>query len=217
MHLFFDKSSVELFADDGQVIMTEIFFPNEDFNELSLYVENGKVDWSKGNKTTGMGEYTISNKQLKDSHYKTSSFNLANSKGIEVPTTFHGTPTSRIHTFDNEKVTNRMSNGCINGKCADLTKLYKEYNLDIGDKVYILPEEDGNSVTIDSDGIKFNASYQNKINANKENGINVTTDRYMTREQIRNYQTSLKKEGYYIIYSLFLISKYITNNLFINT
>ncbi len=48
MHLFFDKSSVELFADDGSVIMTDIFFPNEDFNQLYLYVENGTVDVKGG-------------------------------------------------------------------------------------------------------------------------------------------------------------------------
>jgi fructan beta-fructosidase len=43
-HLIIDKSSVELFADDGRIVMTEIFFPNEDFNELSLFIENGTVD-----------------------------------------------------------------------------------------------------------------------------------------------------------------------------
>lgn len=48
MHLFFDKSSVELFADDGQINMTEIFFPNEDFTEMYLYIENGTVDFKGG-------------------------------------------------------------------------------------------------------------------------------------------------------------------------
>jgi sucrose-6-phosphate hydrolase SacC (GH32 family) len=43
-HLIIDKSSVELFADDGKIAMTEIFFPNEDFNQLSLFIENGTVD-----------------------------------------------------------------------------------------------------------------------------------------------------------------------------
>ncbi len=37
MHLFIDKSSVELFADDGSVVMTEIFFPNEDYSKLKIY------------------------------------------------------------------------------------------------------------------------------------------------------------------------------------
>jgi fructan beta-fructosidase len=47
-HLIIDKSSVELFADDGRLVMTEIFFPNEDFNQLSLYIENGTVDLVSG-------------------------------------------------------------------------------------------------------------------------------------------------------------------------
>ena len=48
MHLFFDKSSVELFADDGQISMTETFFPNEDFTEMALHIENGVVDFKGG-------------------------------------------------------------------------------------------------------------------------------------------------------------------------
>lgn len=48
MHLFFDKSSVELFADDGRINMTEIFFPNEDFTEMHLFIESGVVDFKGG-------------------------------------------------------------------------------------------------------------------------------------------------------------------------
>lgn len=36
MRLFVDKSSVELFADDGSVVMTDIFFPEEDFTTFSI-------------------------------------------------------------------------------------------------------------------------------------------------------------------------------------
>ncbi len=40
MHLVFDHSSVELIADDGLVAMTDLFFPNEDFNEIKLMKED---------------------------------------------------------------------------------------------------------------------------------------------------------------------------------
>lgn len=40
-HLYIDKSSVELFADDGTVVMTEIFFPNEDYSNIQIYGTNG--------------------------------------------------------------------------------------------------------------------------------------------------------------------------------
>ncbi len=43
MHLFIDRSSVELFADDGSVVMTEIFFSKKGLNKLHILPkkENG--------------------------------------------------------------------------------------------------------------------------------------------------------------------------------
>lgn len=50
MHLFIDKSSVELFADDGTVVMTDIFFPASDFTSVKIFqdpaakaLQNGKL------------------------------------------------------------------------------------------------------------------------------------------------------------------------------
>ncbi|MEM6803447.1 MAG: glycoside hydrolase family 32 protein, partial [Bacteroidota bacterium] len=43
LRLYVDVSSVELFADEGKTVMTDIFFPNEDFNQLNLIVEKGKA------------------------------------------------------------------------------------------------------------------------------------------------------------------------------
>jgi len=43
LHVFFDAASAELFADDGATVMTDIFFPTEDFNQLSLFSEGGEV------------------------------------------------------------------------------------------------------------------------------------------------------------------------------
>lgn len=44
MHLFLDYSSLELFADDGSVSMTEIFFPTENFDRVSFFQKQGKVE-----------------------------------------------------------------------------------------------------------------------------------------------------------------------------
>ncbi len=41
MHLLIDVASVELFADDGSVVMTDIFFPNEDFTTTKIFSKNG--------------------------------------------------------------------------------------------------------------------------------------------------------------------------------
>jgi len=49
MHVYIDVASVELFADDGKTVMTEIFFPNENFQQLDLYTEGGEVQLVSGN------------------------------------------------------------------------------------------------------------------------------------------------------------------------
>jgi len=43
LQVFFDAASAELFADDGATVMTDIFFPSEDFNQISLFSEGGEV------------------------------------------------------------------------------------------------------------------------------------------------------------------------------
>ncbi len=48
MHVLIDVASVELFADDGLTVMTEIFFPNEDFNMVNLFANNGSVKLKSG-------------------------------------------------------------------------------------------------------------------------------------------------------------------------
>ncbi len=42
-HLFFDVASAELFADGGTTVLTDIFFPGEDFNQVKIYAWKGKV------------------------------------------------------------------------------------------------------------------------------------------------------------------------------
>ncbi|MGI9542007.1 MAG: glycoside hydrolase family 32 protein [Cyclobacteriaceae bacterium] len=46
IQLLIDAASVELFADSGETVMTEIFFPNEDFNQMELMVDKGQVAFS---------------------------------------------------------------------------------------------------------------------------------------------------------------------------
>lgn len=47
-HLFLDVASAELFADGGASVMTDIFFPTEDFTTVKAYAKNGKVKLAKG-------------------------------------------------------------------------------------------------------------------------------------------------------------------------
>lgn len=48
MHLIIDKSSVELFAKDGLVVMTDQFFPTEEYSVVSLFTEHGEVELTEG-------------------------------------------------------------------------------------------------------------------------------------------------------------------------
>ncbi len=47
MNLYIDVASVELFADDGATVMTDIFFPNEDFNKIAIYSKGGSTFLNK--------------------------------------------------------------------------------------------------------------------------------------------------------------------------
>lgn len=48
LRFFIDAASIEVFIDDGAVTMTEIFFPSEDFNQLSVFCKDGQVRLSGG-------------------------------------------------------------------------------------------------------------------------------------------------------------------------
>jgi len=48
MQLFFDVSSVELFADNGMTVFTELFFPNENYTELEIKVTNTDLQTANG-------------------------------------------------------------------------------------------------------------------------------------------------------------------------
>jgi fructan beta-fructosidase len=48
MKAYIDKASIELFINDGQRAMTEIFFPNEDYDKISLFAHNGSVTVESG-------------------------------------------------------------------------------------------------------------------------------------------------------------------------
>jgi fructan beta-fructosidase len=46
--LIIDKASVELFAQDGALVMTNQFFPKTDFNKIKIVSENGKAEIING-------------------------------------------------------------------------------------------------------------------------------------------------------------------------
>ena len=53
LQIFVDNGSIELFVDGGQVAMTNLVFPNEPYNALRFYSENGKA------KVTNLNVYKL--------------------------------------------------------------------------------------------------------------------------------------------------------------
>ena len=43
-----DKSSIELFINDGRLVMTELFFPDESYRHLSIYSSGGSIELTAG-------------------------------------------------------------------------------------------------------------------------------------------------------------------------
>jgi fructan beta-fructosidase len=43
-----DVAAAELFADDGETVITDVFFPNEDFKTATLFSKNGTAQLIEG-------------------------------------------------------------------------------------------------------------------------------------------------------------------------
>jgi fructan beta-fructosidase len=48
MHIFIDHASVELFADNGEVVLTDIVFPTELYRFIAVFASGGEVKLDKG-------------------------------------------------------------------------------------------------------------------------------------------------------------------------
>jgi len=47
VHAFIDNSSVEIFVDDGVIVMTELFFPTEDYTKVTVFNHGGTAELLK--------------------------------------------------------------------------------------------------------------------------------------------------------------------------
>jgi fructan beta-fructosidase len=48
LHLIIDVASIELFADDGQVVITDIFFPDDPFSQVTIFSHGGSAKLTSG-------------------------------------------------------------------------------------------------------------------------------------------------------------------------
>lgn len=185
--------------------------------------ETHKTDWSKGNKQTGAGVYTISFIDEHNKHYgNVPSFHLKNENGVEVPTAIHAGFGDRLKRIANNDLNNndpesgkdtRFSNGCINGLCKDMTDLYQndlkaDKKGNQGTKVFILPDDDNNFYQIKNGKLNLttkeynpNVAYSPKnLKANPVK-INVTNEEYNTPHvkgmayTLEKLKSTLMKDG----------------------
>jgi len=47
VHAFIDNSSIEVFVDDGVIVLTDLFFPHEDYTRLTLFCKGGNTELLK--------------------------------------------------------------------------------------------------------------------------------------------------------------------------
>jgi len=48
LRVFIDRSSIEIFINEGRCVMTELFFPSTPYDQLFLYAENGPIRLAEG-------------------------------------------------------------------------------------------------------------------------------------------------------------------------
>ena len=135
------------------------------------------TDYYAGNRMTGAGKYTISLANPDGgSMYrgdaapgeKVPSFNLVNEQGIEQALAIHGVTPSRTRSlYDDDPTNNRLTSGCINGKCEDLQSLYDNPDVTEGTEVYILPERDGSNFVYENGKLNFYTLRENQKEARK--------------------------------------------------
>lgn len=48
LQIYMDWSSMEVFVNDGKLVMTSLVFPSKPYNQLRIYTESGEVSFTKG-------------------------------------------------------------------------------------------------------------------------------------------------------------------------
>lgn len=159
------KSQMNLYQGDKLLRTFEVGTgKNKGDAQTVTNVSDGKVNWSKGNWNTGAGIYTIDQIDPANKHYSNlPSFSLKNEKGIRVSNAIHAALPERLQYYGNDNLEdNRMSNGCINGKCEDVSDLYYKHKVKPGTKVFILPEENDNRFVLQDNRLIFKSSAKNR-------------------------------------------------------
>ena len=105
----------------------------------------------------------------------------------------HGTATDNRNKLygDGNLANNRVSMGCVNIPIDDLAEMEQKYGIKQGSKLYILPEEKGNSLKLEKqiDGtVKFVTEYADKKQNSKRQRVQVRIAQGNIQRQLRAKQ-----------------------------
>lgn len=107
--------------------------------------KDGPTEWL--NRSTGAGVFTTflvnpNNEHYPDHNKKTyPSWHFKDIHGNSVPMSLHNFVGNRdVDIMDDDPYNNRITAGCINGVCKDLSELYKK-GFGKGEKIYVLPDK----------------------------------------------------------------------------
>jgi len=166
---------------------------------------NFNIDWEAGNSSTGAGIYTIGHISKDSNTYydetgkgrNTPSFSLKNERGDDIGMSIHGISKgneSRIPSFSTDTPDdNSLSHGCINGQCSDLIDMYNNPDITEGTKVYVLPQDKGNSFEYKNGQLNFKVSDENRVSYSgyfDERAVNLTEEQ---RNVVKRINTSPSK------------------------
>tara|TARA_R100001224_G_scaffold104133_1_gene77184 strand:- start:2662 stop:9156 length:6495 start_codon:yes stop_codon:yes gene_type:complete len=152
-----------------------------------------------GNRQTGAGKYTISAANPDGGRtYRgdsggalVPSFNLVSDAGVEQALAIHGVTRGRVsNLYDGIGTNNRLTTGCINGKCVDLQSLYDNPDIGVDTELYILPEEEGSSFVYENGKLNFYTSKENQERA--EEGY------YKTEKNQKRFEGKGGDEGEFV-------------------
>lgn len=110
--------------------------------------KKGQFYWTMPN-TTPAGVFTADPVETSKYQGNAPMFFLEQS-GVRIPVAFHSPADNsrrrNAYLNGNNNASNRVSFGCISGKCEDLEDIYNEQLITKGDTVYINPEIKGNKL-----------------------------------------------------------------------
>lgn len=166
-----DKKNQKLSIYDKQgrkLEDTEVMLGKNKWDSVSmLYAgkEGKHADYGTGNASTGAGIFSIGDIEEEAQGYLTKEplYMLRDEEGNYTNQAMHAPASQgRADRLNNKDMDdNRITFGCVAGKCGFMKNIHRKRLLNQGDRVYITPEEEGNRMEYENGELKTIMSQEN--------------------------------------------------------